>query len=579
MYELLTGSTPLGRARLKSEAYDRILQLIREEEPPRPSARLSDSHDTASLAVERRTEPRRLSLSLRGDLDAIVMKALEKNRNRRYDSATGMATDIERYLTGEPITARPPSASYVMTKFARRHRSVVVGLLAVLMALALGAIVSATFAYRELTQRRRAEANLTRAREAEQQAHVEADSARNKALTAERVSDFLVELFEVADRSAYRGNTITAREVLDLVARRIAVELQSEPAIQAKLMETMGRVYQNLGLYGQAEALLDRSIAARRDSEGRKPEDIAGSLFRRAELHHYQHDYAAAERGYRAALELQRDAIGPDHAAIAQTLDLLGRALQDQANFDGALEQCEEALEMRKRLFGEEHVDVTESYQSLGMLAMFRGESEKVAEYFQQALEMRRKILGPEHAEIPELLYALGGVSMYSDSERSEKYLREALALTRKLFGDVHPNVAHSLDDLGVLANNRKDYDGAEALYREAMEIHRQMSGEQSLDVAVAMHNLGTLMRDKGNLDEALRLLGESKAIKVRILGKDHVDISGTNLNLGWVHQVNGDYAEAETEMLRAYEIRKTALGTDIPKRTPDKRSAVLKTT
>ena len=242
LYELLVGALPFERKYLRRAALAEIQRIIRTEDPATPSTRLSTLDDAAGVARKRRTDRTSLRRQLKGDLDWITMKALEKDRTRRYATASQLADDIGRYLTSEPVAAGPPSATYRFGKFVRRNRGPVTASALVLLALLAGLAVSSALYVRAERERQRADT----------QAHV-----------AQRVSDFLTGLFEVSDPQQAQGREVTARELLDKGAQSIH-SLKDQPAVQATLMDTMGRVYHSLGLYDQAAELLEKAVAIRR---------------------------------------------------------------------------------------------------------------------------------------------------------------------------------------------------------------------------------------------------------------------------------------------------------------------------
>jgi non-specific serine/threonine protein kinase/serine/threonine-protein kinase len=274
LYELLTGVLPFDRKDLRQAGIAEIQRMIREKEPPRPSTRITQLGPASTEAAKNRhTEPRRLASDLRGDLDWITMRALEKDRTRRYQTANALSADVRRYLNNEPVSAGPPSATYRAGKFVRRHR------LGVAAATAL-VLLLATFAAAMAVQVRRT------ARE------------RDK---AERLATFMVDLFKVSDPSEARGNTITAREVLDKGAERISRELNAEPETKATLMVTIGNVYASLGLYDPGAVLLEEALRIRSLVLGRKHPEAAASMCDLAWLLLQKGDYERAESLYREA--------------------------------------------------------------------------------------------------------------------------------------------------------------------------------------------------------------------------------------------------------------------------------------
>jgi len=240
LYELLAGARPFDFEDLRSKGYNEIQRVIREIEPPKASTRLSSLGDTrTSIAEHRKTDPDSLQSELKGDLDWITLKAMAKDRIHRYESASELAADIKRHLSHEPIMASPPSTTYRIKKYIKRHRTGVVAAVLVILALLIG--VTGTTV------------GLLKAKQAEKLAKYETETAR-------QVSDFLIELFQVSDPSEAKGNSITAREILDAGADKINRELEGQPLVRARLMNTMGEVYHSLGLYNDAQSLIEEGL-------------------------------------------------------------------------------------------------------------------------------------------------------------------------------------------------------------------------------------------------------------------------------------------------------------------------------
>jgi serine/threonine protein kinase len=319
LYQLLAGALPFDSASLRLAGFDEIRRKIREDEPSKPSTRLNTLGSDASTeaARRRRTDISSLRKLLRHDLDWITMKAIEKDRMRRYGSPSELAADIERHVRHEPVLASPPSAAYRARKLVRRHR---IGVSAV----ALGVLVPMAFAVTMAVQASR----IARERE-----------------TAEQVSEFLVGLFEVSDPSEARGNSITAREILDKGAEKIENELASQPLVQGRLMGTIGKVYRNLGLYEQACPLLEQAFARRRELRG------------------------------------------DDHPETLRSVNDLAILYEDQGRYDEAEPLFLETLETRKRVLGDDHPLTLVSLYNLACFAATRGKREEALDFLQRALD------------------------------------------------------------------------------------------------------------------------------------------------------------------------------------------------
>jgi serine/threonine-protein kinase len=295
LYELLTGAPPFTGKQLRSAAFAEMLRMIREVDPPRPSTKLSHCEELPSIAAKRKLEPRKLTRLMHGDLDWIVMKALEKDRGRRYETATGLAMDLERYLHDDPVLAGPPGASYRLHKFLRRNRGPVLAATLVLLALVLGVVLSSWQAFRA----KQAEASALRA---EGQALAQKRRADEEAAIARAVSEFLRnDLLGQADPRAQSGGAqspvrnVTLRTILDRAAARIPGRFREQPLVEAAIRETIGSAYHGLGEYDLAQLHLEAAATVYRDSLGGGDVVTLACEHNLAHLYKEQGQYAKAE--------------------------------------------------------------------------------------------------------------------------------------------------------------------------------------------------------------------------------------------------------------------------------------------
>ena len=352
-------------------------------------------------------EARRARL-LRGDLDSIVQQAVRKAPEGRYASVERLIDDVERHLSGKPVVARGDTLAYRAGRFVRRHRlSVAAAAAAVVLLVAWAA--TATLQARTIARER--------------------DRARAEATKAEQVKGLVMRLFENADPGAARGETLSARELLDRGWASIEAELADQPAVQAELLTTVGEIYRELGAYDRAEQLLDRAIEAGRTAGDGEPL-LAAALRGNGRLQRERGDFAAAETLLTDALARQRRHFGPEHREVANTLGDLGLTLYSRGDFAKATPYFREALDMRRKLLGEDHLDVAEGLDKLGM--------------------------------------ALGNLGDYKSAE---PLLRKSLELRRRLLPPNHPLLATSLSDLAVIVQSLGNASAAEALYRESLAV------------------------------------------------------------------------------------------------------------
>src|SRR5262249_43796965 len=258
LYELLTGSTPLERKRLHEAAFDEMLRIIREEEPPKPSTRLSTAEGLPNIAASRGSEPKKLAGLVQGELDWIVMKALEKDRNRRYETASDLAADIQRYLHDQPVQACPASAIYRFRKFSQRHKIGVAAAFAVAIAVLVGIAGTTTGMIWALRERK---------------------SAQTEATRSAQVAQFLKDMLQgVAPSKALGRDTAMLREIVDNTARRIDADLKDQPEVQIEMRLILGKVYFDLQLYREMETNARRTLELARAHFARENVATADAL-------------------------------------------------------------------------------------------------------------------------------------------------------------------------------------------------------------------------------------------------------------------------------------------------------------
>jgi non-specific serine/threonine protein kinase/serine/threonine-protein kinase len=496
LYELLTGVLPFDPTGLRKAGFDEIRRKIREEEPSRPSTRVSTlgGEKATSLSAAHRVELPALRRQLKGDLDWITMKALEKDRTRRYQSATDLAADIERHLTSQPVLASPPSVAYRMGKFVRRHKVGVAAGVVVAVAVVLG-IAGTTVGF-------------VRAKQAEAQ-------ARQDAETAELTSDFLVGLFRVSNPRQARGNTITARELLDKGAERIEQELQNRPLVQARMMETIGDVYSSLGLHEEAEPLLKQAVSARRELLGNDHPLTLNSIHALGMAHVRADSFDDAEPLVREALDGRRRIHGDDHRGTLAATNTLALIYSAQ----GRLEEAEPLLvrlyERERRVLGEDHEITLLQQNNLGELYRRLGRLAEAESLNLQALEGRRRIIGNDHPSTLQSLESLGNV--YRDQGRHEdaaEVYREAYEGRRRVLGESHPKTVSCVSSLIEVLLAADLPDDARPFTQQLIETLREAAEDQAAD-AVAKNAYAWLAltcepSDVRDAESALRIALEA---------------------------------------------------------------------
>jgi serine/threonine protein kinase len=362
LYELLTAQPAFDAKTLGKAAMDEILRFIREKEPPRPSARLTTltPAELETVAQCRQVEPANLPRLLRGDLDWIVMRAVEKDRARRYETANGLAQDIQRYLDHEPVLARPPSRVYRLQKVIRRNRLAFAAAGIVLAALIIGLGLSTWLYSRERAAVKRAVA-----------AEAVAKKSAVEIAMADDYIEFHKQLLKGVGPAVARGrDTRLLREILDKTSERLRKDLTARPEEEAELRSTLGGVYAEVGDYGAAEKMHSAALALRRQSNP-ESQKVADSLNDLANVFYRQGKLTNAETMHREALAMRKKLLGQKHAQVAESLSNLANVLREQGRLREAEAMFREALAMRRELLGNNHADTARSLDNLaGVLSL-----------------------------------------------------------------------------------------------------------------------------------------------------------------------------------------------------------------
>jgi serine/threonine protein kinase/Tfp pilus assembly protein PilF len=539
LYELLVGVLPFESKELRSAGFDEIRRRIREQEPPKPSTRLTTpGFDTDHALKSRQTDLPTLTRQLRGELDWITMKAMAKDRTQRYASASELAADILRYLKHEPVIAGPPSAMYRLGKYVRRHKVGVAAGALILMTMIIG-ITGTTI-------------GLVKAVKAEKK-------AREEAQTAQQISDFLVDLFQVSDPSEARGNAITAREILDKGAEKIDTDLQDQPRVQARLMETMGNVYRSLGLYKLASPILEKSLEIKRSLYGGEHLEVADGLRTLGILYDTQGKYEEAEALFKESLAILEKAFGPDHPNLARNLNSLAIVYWNQGKYAEAEPLFQRSLAIKEKSMGSDHPEVGNTLTNLGILYHLQRKFEEAEPLFRRALNIAEKTLGADHPDIATHLNNLG--SLYQDMERyeeAESYFKRCLVVWEKALGPDHSDVGIVLHNLANLNRNQGKYEEAEPFYQRSQAIFEKALGQDHPYVAYSLRERANLYREQEKFTEAEAFYKQALEIFEKCLGPDHLNMAETLENYALLLRKNGRDKEAGEMDNRAKAIRKS---------------------
>ena len=383
---------------------------------------------------------------------------------------------------------------------------------------------------------------------------------------AEQVTGFLVDLFRVSDPQQGRGPTITAREILDQGAARLDRELAGQPRVKARMLQTIGTVYQQLGLYDKAAPLLEKALKSRQRLYGPESLEVAESLESLGRLDERQGRYAPARPLLERSLALREAAAGPQNPQVAQSLDALAGLAFSEGDYPRAKTLWERTLAVREKALGPRHPRVADVLDRLALVDLRAGDDAAAERLFQRALALRRQALGPRHPQVAESLANLGNFyRQHGDPAKAEPLYRQALAVNEEIAGAEHPVVARNLYNLGLCLIDLGNYAGAEALLRRALEIQRKVLGPDHPEVASSLNSLATLYDRRGDAAGAEPLYRQALAVQERALGPDHPSVAYTLMNLGLLLSNRGDLAGAESLYRRAIAIWEQRLGPDHP--------------
>jgi serine/threonine-protein kinase len=520
LYELLTGRRAHRFERHTPAEYERV---VCETEPDPPSSGV---------------EHERLRRALRGDLDTIVLKALEKEPVRRYASVEALLEDLRRYQTGLPIRARPASRWYRVRKFVRRHSLGVAigGLVIGLVAAGVAGVVW------------------------------QARAAERQAARATAVKDFLAGLFRGAGPAESRGKELTARELLERGVGRLDSALAGQPELQQELLAELGAIHQALGLYDAADSLFARATAIARAAYGEDHLEVAARLDNWAMVHKLKGDYRRAESLLTRALAIRRRALDPNHPDLALTMGHLSIILSNTGRYARAESLVRGAMAIDQAHEGGEGLAVSTDLNNLGVLLADQGNLAGADSAYRASLEIKRKHLHPDH---PAVLDAVGNLASNLESRgeyaEAEAMKRELLAARRRVYRGDNPEIARSLHSLASTVGRLGRLAEAESLLAKAVDMRRRLLGDDHPDLMASLNNLAIIRFRAGLLPAAEQSFREAHAGFLRANGPDHeYTITALN-NLGATLTEQGKYSEAEPVLREAVERSRVQFGAENP--------------
>jgi serine/threonine protein kinase len=505
LYELLTGTTPLDRQRFKAAAWQEIVRLIKEEEPSKPSTKLSGSGSLPSVAAQRNLEPAQLTRLVRGDLDWIVMKALEKERSRRYETANGLARDLQRYLADEVVEARPTSTTYRLRKFFRRNKGLVRAVAAVFLLLVAGIVGTSWGMLRAERARREAEsARLAEA--AERQRAVEAaaaekvakETAQEREAETRAVLDFVEKKILGAARTEAEGGLgpeITLRRAIEAAVLFVDQGFDKQPLIKARLRMALGTSFYHLG------------------------------------------DGKAAADQYGKARTIYTSQLGPDHRDTLRSIDNLANAYASQGRQSEALKLREEAVTREKAVFGSDHPETLGAMNNLGASYSSLGRYADARKILEETLALRKSKLGPTDPETLRTSYnlarALAGLGRIAEAVKLHE---ETLARRRVIIGPDHPDTFWSMTNLADGYAKLGQKADALKLREETLALQKAKLGPAHPDTLASMNNLAMSYAGAGRRQEAAKLFEEAFVLLKAKKGASHPHTLQVMYNVACIH-------------------------------------------
>ncbi|HMB89865.1 MAG TPA: tetratricopeptide repeat protein [Rhodothermales bacterium] len=542
LYELLTGRRPY---RLPSRLEQEIFRVICEVEPERPSTAVSqieevqhsdgqtDAITPEQVSEARSTQVERLRRRLRGDLDNIVLKALQKEPTRRYASVEQFAEDVRRYKAGLPVVARRETVTYRISKFVRRHRVGVLASALIVLAV-LGGLGASLWQARAKTL---------------------------EAARAEAVKAFVLDLFDQANPEVAQGEMLTALDLAEQGAARVRETLNDQPEVQTEMLIVLANVYRKLGAYDEALELLEDALHVRKSLYGNEHIRTAEALDRLGAIQMDRANYDKADSLLTDALRIRRAKLGETHPDVAETLYNLGalHGAARQGQPEEAVAFYRQSLAIRQRVLGDNDPALLKSQHGLAIALWDQGDYAAAETMLYDVLERQRQAQGGRHPETLRTMKALA-TSLAGQMKHDEAIplYRDLIASQKEVLGEAHPEVAASLFELAVTLNNRERKENqteVEALHREALAIRRAALGEEHPAVATSLASLSLALITLERYAEAIAPAEQALALHRRTLGEEHRRIAVDHLFLAKALYQSQELRAADHHFSAAYDL------------------------
>jgi eukaryotic-like serine/threonine-protein kinase len=565
LYELLAGQLPFDLSKLTPAEAETMI-VGRDPEKPSAVAKPMTNGGSANLSAPT------ASKTAWADLDVLCLTAMHKDTHRRYQSVEALIRDIDHYLKGEPLEARPDTFRYRLGKFVRRNRRAV-SAAALVFTIIVGLVVFFTV-------------RLAKAR----------NVALEEAARTQRIQRFMMNLFQGGDESVGPSDSMRVVTLLDRGVQE-AQALNTDPRVQAELYQTLGTMYDQLGQMDRADSLLQSALERRRSLFGQDSAEVGESLVALGELRSDQARYDEAEPLIRQGLDISKRHLPPTHPGVGKATYSLGRVLVNRGSYDqaikvldeavriqsapggipadlavslgelanahfytGHLDICESlnqrALAMDRQLYGESHPNVAEDLINLGAVESERGHQPETERYYRQALDIIQSFFGKDHPETADVMTlvarALNAQGRFSEAA---DMLRGALGVLERAYGNVHPRVASAVGELGKVALQQGKLDEAEADFRRQAEIYREVYKGKHFYIGSALANLGGVYMERKQYARAEQSFRDALQMYAQTLPADHLNVAIARIKLGRSLIPQHRYADAEVESLAGYGI------------------------
>ena len=534
LYLMLSGRRPYRRQHMSTSELER--DVLMAEAVPLGRATLAGD-DPAAIAEHRRSTPQKLRRVLSGDLSTIVAKSLRAEPERRYASVEQLSADVGRYLAGHPVLAARDTWTYRTRKFVSRHVAGVSVATASVLLLIFFAVVM----------------------------YLQVERTARQRVRAEQVSSFLVDLFELSDPYKGSGNEVTARQLLDIGTRRVETRFAAQPETRAALLGTMGRVYNRLGLAGEARPLLEKALKGQIEIHGHEHPDVAALLNEIGNALADEGQLELAEARLQEALQMRRRLLGPDAAEVAETLMALGRVAFDRGEQKVAEQYYRDSLALYVRRGLQSTTEAAQAMNELASLLIFVGRYDEAAQLLEDALKVDRAAFGEDYPgaimETHNLAFVLQMQGKFAEAEPLFLKSNEQL---RRVLGPEHPYTIDALANYGRFLRRKGDIAGAEKVLREVLELNLRIRPAHAT-VGTSQVNLAILLHDAGRLSEAEAQFRAALETYTKALPPNHTSFAPALAGLGRVLVDEGRTLEAVPLLRNATKIAAATMPADSP--------------